>query len=197
MRPRTLLLLLAVVAALGAFIWFYERELPSSEERARLEKRVLPVEKDDVTALTLESELGTVRMEKVKLPAKTEEEEQDEDEIDTTPDTEWRILQPLKARADTFAVDGLLDALTTLEQTRVLDDVDPGQAGLDRPRRLLAVAAQRVAEVLPADQLADRLQLVAMQQVDRHQHVLDARERPADLDVALAEARECNAPNAQ
>ena len=34
MRPRTLLILLVLVLGLGAFIWFYERELPSSEERA-------------------------------------------------------------------------------------------------------------------------------------------------------------------
>lgn len=156
MRPRTLLLLLAVVAGLGAFIWFYERELPSSEERAKLEKRVLSLEKDDVTAVTLQSAAGTVRMEKVKLPAQPEEEEQDEEEIDTTPDTEWRILQPLKARADTFAVDGLLDALTTLEQTRTLDDVDPGEAGLDRPRatvRLRTDEGETVLEIGAADPL--------------------------------------------
>ncbi|HVG06578.1 MAG TPA: DUF4340 domain-containing protein [Thermoanaerobaculia bacterium] len=135
MRPRTLLVLLVLVAGLGTFIWFYERELPSSEERAKLEKRVLQVEKEDVTAVTLQSESGTVRMEKVKLPAPAKQEEKkDEEEIDTTPETEWLLRQPLQARADAFAVDGLLDALANLEQTRVLDDVDARQAGLDKPR---------------------------------------------------------------
>ena len=131
MRPRTLLVLLVLVAGLGSFIWFYERELPSSEERAKLEKRVLEVEKDDVTAVTLESESGKVLLEKVKLPVK---EKKDEEELNTTPETEWHLRQPLNARADAFAVDGLLDALTALEQTRVLDDVDARQAGLDKPR---------------------------------------------------------------
>src|ERR1044071_9575046 len=82
MKPRTLLALLVLVAGLGSFIWFYERELPSSEERAKLEKRVLQVEKDDVTAVSLQSESGTVRMEKVKLPVPAEPRKVDEDEID-------------------------------------------------------------------------------------------------------------------
>src|SRR5688572_22199958 len=112
MRPRTLLVLLVLVAGLGSFIWFYERELPSSEERAKLEKRVLQVEKDDVTAVTLQSESGTVRMEKVALPAPAKQEKTDEEEIDVTPETEWHLRQPLNARADAFAVNGLLDALT-------------------------------------------------------------------------------------
>ncbi|HYH45339.1 MAG TPA: DUF4340 domain-containing protein [Thermoanaerobaculia bacterium] len=152
MRPRTLLVLLVLVAGLGSFIWFYERELPSSEERAKLEKRVLQVEKDDVTAVTLQSGSGTVRMEKVKLPV--QEKKADEEEIETTPDTEWHLRQPLNARADAFAVDGLLDALTNLEQTRVLDDVDLKQAGLDKPRatvRLKTGEGETVLKIGAAD----------------------------------------------
>ena len=150
MKPRTLLVLLVLVAGLGSFIWFYERELPSSEERAKLEKRVLEVEKDDVTAVTLESDAGTVRLEKEKLPAaeKEKEEEQDEDVIDTTPESEWHLRQPLQARADAFAVDGLLEALTTLEQTRVLEDVDAKQAGLDKPRATVRLKTEEGETVL-------------------------------------------------
>src|SRR5215207_8663371 len=153
MKPRTLLVLLVLVAGLGSFIWFYEREIPSSEERAKLEKKVLQVEKDDVTAVSLQSESGTVRMEKVKLPAPAEPKKVDtdeDDEIDTTPESEWHLRQPLQARADAFAVDGLLDALANLEQTRVLDDVDPRQAGLDKPRatvRLKTDAGETVLKI--------------------------------------------------
>lgn len=145
MKPRTLLVLLVLVAGLGSFIWFYERELPSSEERAKLEKRVLRVEKDDVTAVTLESDSGTVRLEKVKLPAPAEEK--DDEEV-APPDAEWHLRQPLNARADAFAVNGLLDALTTLEQTRVLEGVDPKQAGLDKPRATVRLRTDEGETVL-------------------------------------------------
>jgi len=52
-RPRTLLVLLIVVVALGAFIRFYERDLPSSEERAKQAKKVLDFKKDQVTRVRL------------------------------------------------------------------------------------------------------------------------------------------------
>ena len=46
MRPRTLLVLAAVVAALAAWVFFHERELPSSDERRRLARRVFRLEPD-------------------------------------------------------------------------------------------------------------------------------------------------------
>ena len=69
MRPRTLLVLLALVAGLGAFVWFYERDLPGSEQRAELAKKVFgDLESKDVTALGLEWEGKTVRLERVEKP---------------------------------------------------------------------------------------------------------------------------------
>ena len=46
---------------LGAFIWFYERTLPSSEERVEIGKKVFRLDKDDVTALSIDSGKGSVR----------------------------------------------------------------------------------------------------------------------------------------
>ena len=48
MKPRTLLVLLALVVGLGAFVWFFEREQPGSEEREKLANRVLGVEREDM-----------------------------------------------------------------------------------------------------------------------------------------------------
>ncbi len=66
MRPRTLLILLALVLGLGVFIWFYERELPSSEERAEQAKKVLAFEKDEVRKVILESPAGRVVFERAE-----------------------------------------------------------------------------------------------------------------------------------
>ena len=151
MRPRTLLVLLVIVLGLGAFIWFYERELPSSEKRAELEKRVLAeVEKEDVTAVTLQGAKGTVRLERVEgpKPAVTETKEDGEETEDETPEVEWRIVQPLKARADTFAVDRLLDSVITLEKTRTIEDADRKAVGLDKPRATVRLATKEGEKVL-------------------------------------------------
>jgi hypothetical protein len=152
MKPRTLLVLLVIVLGLGAFIWFYERKLPSAEKRAELEKRVFAdVEKEDVTAVTLQGSKGTLRLERVAAAKPAAEEDGGEGEEDTgeeTPSAEWRIVQPLKARADSFAVDRLLESLLTLEKTRTIEDVDRKGVGLDKPRATARLATEEGEKVL-------------------------------------------------
>jgi hypothetical protein len=155
MRPRTLLILLALVAGLGAFIWFYERDLPSSEERAAQAKKILAVEKDDVQAVTLESGGAVVALERVPgkdekdgKAAKDGEAEGEKGEEAAPVSVEWRMTRPLQARADTFAVDGLLDALANLEKTRTLEDIDPVQVGLDKPQAVVRLRTKQGEKVL-------------------------------------------------
>lgn len=164
MKPRTLLVLLVVVAGLGAFIWFYERELPGSEERAEQAKRVLRgLETDEVTALVIEEGGKSVRLERVPEPAEAaaeegegaeddaggEDSEPDEeaeaDPLLPEPQPEWRIAAPealAGARADRLAVERLLDSLAGLEKTRTLEDAERAEVGLDAPRARVTVVAE-------------------------------------------------------
>jgi hypothetical protein len=160
MKPRTLLLLLAVVAALGAFIWFYERKLPSSDERVELAKKVVPVKKDDIQGVTLETGSGKVALERIEdKDSKDKKDQKDKkdkkdgndgagaDEAQGQPAGSWTLTQPMQARADAFAVDGLLDALTSLQKSRTLEKVDRAAVGLDKPRatvRLKSAAGETV-----------------------------------------------------
>lgn len=161
MRPRTLLILLAVVLGLGAFIWFYERDLPSSTEREELGKKILPVEKEDVIGVSIESSSGTVRLERQPAAAKEKAAKDGEEaEKDDAPEADWRIVQPLQARADTFAVDQFLGSIHDLEKIRTLEDVKPAAVGLDKPRatvRLKTADGEKVlklgAEVPPGGSL--------------------------------------------
>jgi hypothetical protein len=151
MKPRTLLVLLAVVLALSAFIWFYERELPSSEERVALQKKILKLEKDDVTAVTVESSKGRVRLERVPAPKAAKPEKEGDEaaaEPSAVPSAEWRMLEPVATRADTFAVDRLLDAVIALERTRTLEDVNAKDVGLDKPRARVRLKTADGEEVL-------------------------------------------------
>src|SRR5215218_2083491 len=140
MKPRTLLILLAVVLALGAFIWFYERKLPSSEERVTLGKKVLELDKAEVTAVAIDSPKGKIRLERTGGGATPKAKEGEP--APEAPAVEWRIVQPLAARADSFAVDRLLDGLAALEKTRTLDDVDPKAVGLDKPRAVVRLTTK-------------------------------------------------------
>ncbi|HEY3571998.1 MAG TPA: DUF4340 domain-containing protein [Thermoanaerobaculia bacterium] len=144
MKPRTLLILLVLVLGLGAFIWFYERKLPSSEERETLGKKVFALEKGDVTAVAIDAPKGSVRLERAPSPkpAKKGKEETAE------PAADWRLVKPLSARADAFAVDRLLDAVTSLAKTNTLDEVDPKAVGLDKPRATVRLTTRDGEKVL-------------------------------------------------
>ncbi|MES1241154.1 MAG: DUF4340 domain-containing protein [Acidobacteriota bacterium] len=147
MKPRTLLVLLVLVLGLGSYIWFYDRDQPSSEERAELEKKAIPLKKEDVTAVFLQSDAGTVRLEKVSSPA-PKKEKKEGDELALEEPAEWRIVEPLKARADTSLVDGLLGALAALDTVRKLDEVNVKEVGLDKPRATVRVKTAEGEKVL-------------------------------------------------
>jgi Domain of unknown function (DUF4340) len=137
-RPRTLAVLAVVVLALAAFIRFYERDLPSSDERAKLAKRVLEVKKDQVERIRIVADGATVLLERqpgsrTAAPAKAADKPAAESATPAAA-SEWRITRPLAARADSAAVDRLLDSLVNLEKSRTLEQVVPAEVGLDRPR---------------------------------------------------------------
>ena len=159
MRPRTLLILLVLVLGLGAFIWFYERELPSSEERAEQAKKVLSFDKEDVRKVTLESPAGKVVFERVIQPGEDEKDEKDKkdekegkeapgEEALGEPESTWKITAPMQARADAFAVDGLLTSLAGLEKDRTLEEVDRKAQGLDKPRATARIETKDGTRVL-------------------------------------------------
>jgi hypothetical protein len=135
LKPRTLLVLLVLVLGLGAFIQFYERKLPSTEEREKTGSRVLDVEKDDVQTVEIDrAGLAALRFERVK---------------GTTP-PQWRMTSPRQARADASAVSSLVESLAGLARTRTLEKADPKAVGLDPPRmtvRLTTAKGERVLRI--------------------------------------------------
>ncbi len=116
MRPRSLLILFLVVAGLGAFVWFYERELPSTDERAEQAKKVLPVEAEKITELVIES--TGVRLVRAE----------DEDAEG------WDLVEPMSARADGSVVDRVVRRLVGLDKERTLEVLDAAEMGLAEPR---------------------------------------------------------------
>ncbi len=153
MKPRTLLVLLVLVLALGAFIQFYERKLPSTEEREKTGDRILDVSKDDVQAVEIVRNGQTVRLERVKTTAAPKPVKAEKDKADAAPPEpapEWRLTLPRPARADSSAVAGLVDSLVGLARTRILEKADPKAVGLEPPQatvRLTTTKGERVLAI--------------------------------------------------
>ncbi|MCG8459756.1 MAG: DUF4340 domain-containing protein [Holophagales bacterium] len=147
MKPKTLLVLTALALGLGAFIFFYEQDLASTDERQEAERKVLDLDAEDVTAVVLvwtgDSELGgearsdaaqlekTVRLEKLE-PAAEGEGDGELGTFDPTPS--WRITRPIEARADATDVRAFLDRVLDLEKSRTVEDIDPIELGFEPPR---------------------------------------------------------------
>ncbi len=143
MRPRTLAVLFVLVAGLLAFIWFHERELPSSDERVELARRVLRLEPNEVRGLRLTRGDSTVRLERLEIAAGEDDDEEEDG------DGGWRLREPLDAVADAAAVDRLVDQLTGLEKDRTLEEADPAELGLAEPRgRVVLETADGPVELL-------------------------------------------------
>ena len=135
MKPRSLAILVALALIMGGFIFFYERDLPSTDERREQEKKVVPLEADQVTALTLRGPLADPDQE-IRLV-----KEQKQDNEDDDPAVTWRLEKPIDARANATEVEGLISQLLGLEKSRTLEDIDPEQLGLDAPRASVVVEA--------------------------------------------------------
>jgi len=146
MKPKTLLVLTVVVALCAAFIFFFEKELPSTDERAEMEKMVLaPLKDDEVEAVEIAWEGQIVRLERHEKPKAAEEESEGEA---PKPETEWHLVKPIEARADKTTVESLLRSLTGLKKERSVTDVDRADAGLDEPRARVSLRTESGEKVL-------------------------------------------------
>lgn len=148
MKPKTLLVLTVVVAICAAFIFFFEKDLPSTDERAEMEKKVLaPMKDDDVEAVEMTWEGQTVRLERREKPKAADEDGKDETEKG---EVEWRLVKPIMARADKTTVDSLLRSLTGLKKEYSVTGMDRADAGLDEPRARVSLetgSGEKVLEI--------------------------------------------------
>jgi hypothetical protein len=112
---RSFLLLLAIGAGLGAYLYFVESKRdPSSAEKR---DKVFTVESDKIEEIALKSESG----ERTRLK-KT--------------GNDWQIVEPVTAAPDRGEVSGLTTNISTLEIQRVIeeDPKDLAEYGLADPR---------------------------------------------------------------
>lgn len=130
MKPRTLLVLLALTVILGGFIFLFEKDLPSTDELRQQEKKLLRLAVADIEGLTIEGRESSLRFER-REDIEADGEVADID--DPTRSVIWYLVEPLEARADGIKVADLLKDLVALESGQRLDSVDNAQSGLDDP----------------------------------------------------------------
>jgi hypothetical protein len=117
MSTKKLLVLTGIFFMLFAFVFFYERHQPTSEERALAKKRLLDFKPEEV---------ASVLVERPDLPKV---------ELKKSPAGSWTVQADPPGRADSFVADNLVSDLGRLEVVgEVQTRFDPKEYGLDAPR---------------------------------------------------------------
>jgi hypothetical protein len=140
MRPFRLLALALAVAALGAFIYFYERHEPTTDQRAeRKDKLFATLEADQATRVVIDNSHGRFELAKE--------------------DGEWKLVAPVADDANQGTVAGLLSTLSSLkaERTLAVGEVKLADFGLDPPT--LGVRVEGATGTLAALKLGSELPL--------------------------------------
>ena len=146
MNPRNTLVLALVVAAVGAFVWFYEIEGAGkrSEAESASKRLFAGVEADAIDGIELESEdAQNVRLERAA-------------------DEGWQLVAPLAFPADRFAADGIASTLAELEADASFDTPEPlANYGLEgEPRVRFGVGEERSGGRHKRSLLADAIEAV-------------------------------------
>ena len=97
MSHRKLIVLTALVVALFAFVYLFERKMPTTEERVRKGDLVWELPEDHIEAIRLDRTSGTV-------------------ELARTGPTSWRLVKPDSYPADSAVVSDLLSQLARLRR---------------------------------------------------------------------------------
>lgn len=116
MKGKSLVILAGAVLVLGAFIWFFERHQPTSEEARAQEGRIFgSLNEDDVVAMDITNNFGVFSLHRY--------------------DEGWRLTSPIEGDADPTAVEAALRAVVQLKRDRSLgpDEVESSAYGLDHP----------------------------------------------------------------
>lgn len=103
MKPKNTLALLAAAAVIFGFIWFYEKDLPTSQRAAENAGRVVQFDREKIDAITIRNTGTTIELRKTKEGA-------------------WTMEKPLKDRADAMAVNQLFTDAEALKSEALASD---------------------------------------------------------------------------
>jgi len=130
MRFRTTLILLLLVAAVGAYLWYVDRYQPSTAERRRVEKRIFKTfDQDKVAGMRI-----VVAQRTNEFGAITNREEF----VITRDVAGWNVSTPVNFPADDAKVRAILDQVKRMDQQRQISgtnyaQLDRAAAGLTEP----------------------------------------------------------------
>ena len=109
MKFRTTLFLFIAVVLLGGFIWLFDERLESTREREEQARKALKIAADRVSYLQVQASNVLVEC--------------------AQEDGAWMLVQPVRDRADSAAIDRVLSGLKNLSRGEVITAANPALRG--------------------------------------------------------------------
>ncbi len=133
-------ILLVVLLGLGAWYYFYEKGIkPKQAEQEEQAKTLLTLNRDDIQEIAVEQRQGDEKSTKYRsLKFKKT-------------GTDWNMTAPVEDSAEMGALNGLITALSTTKQDRVVEEkpADLKPFGLDNPK--LKIIARKDSSSAPQE----------------------------------------------
>ena len=139
MRSRGLLILSLVVLGLGVFIWFVERDLPTTEEREAREGMLIDQELEAIDSVTLTYQGREIVLERESMEAADEEGAVPPVAMSSR---DWWLAQPLQAKAESTAVESFVSQILDLESRREIAEGAPEGYDLDLPELRIVLGTE-------------------------------------------------------
>ena len=116
MKGLKTLIIFIIVLLTGAYIYFYERKTPTTEERKEKEKKIFDFKSEEVKKFSLKKGEHLIIVCEKK-------------------DEKWQMVKPLKVKANKSEIERILSRLEFLESQRKLKEkIELGKFGLDNPK---------------------------------------------------------------
>jgi len=127
MKTKNTLILLAILIAISAYVYFYE--IKGGEERKKEKEaaaQLLPIKKDDVSEVILERPADHVKIHAIKT------------------DDQWKIVEPVETEGDKFAIEGIINSVVTSKVNRVVaeDTSSLQDFGLKPPEGIIVLSTK-------------------------------------------------------
>jgi hypothetical protein len=136
MKPRTTLILLAITALFFGYMYFYEKNLPSSDEAKRQSQNVVNITPEKIDGMVIQNGDDKIELRRH--------------------DKKWRLESPIKDQADNSLVDSILSDIeswqkdTTISAKEIEADKNRlNEYGLNKPKlRLKLMGPDAPPEIL-------------------------------------------------
>ena len=126
MKPIKLVIYITLLTIIAGYIYFVEIRAKADRQKAEEEKaKLVNVERVKIASITIKKQDGTT----IELKR---------------PDDIWVMTSPIQTKADIFAIDGLLTAITDAKNEKIIleKDVPWSDYGFDKPDLKLYIQGQ-------------------------------------------------------